>query len=80
MKRLLPDTACYSSEAYGAYVCLPMNMREIGKGGDMNRNEGLRTVLRCKLNKLVRRTKGYSKMDRMLTLSIALEWMKLGWI
>ena len=40
-----------------------------GRGG--NRNEGLHSALRGKLNSLARRTMGYSKTDGMLTLSIA---------
>ena len=76
----LPDAACYSSDAYGAYGCLPVNKHRVGKGGAVNRNEGLHSVLRGKLNRLVRRTKGYSKTDGMLTMSLALAWLKLGWI
>ena len=33
-----------------------------------------------KLNGLMRRIEGYSKTDGMLILSIALAWLKLGWI
>ena len=44
----------------------------------MNRNEGLRSGLRGRLNRLVRRTKGYSKTDGMLTLSIALGMVEIG--
>ena len=76
----LPDAASYSSDAYGAYGCLPVNKHRVGKGGAVNRNEGLHSVLRGKLNRLVRRAKGYSKTDGMLTLSLALVWLKLGWI
>ena len=38
----------------------------------MDRNERLHSVLRGKLNRPARRTKGYSKTDGMLVLSIAL--------
>ena len=76
----LPDAARYSSDAYGAYGCLPANKRKIGKGGTMNRNEGLHSVLRGRLNRLARRTKGYSKTDGTLTMLIALAWLKLGWV
>ena len=79
LERLL-DAESYSSDAYGAYDCLPVNKRRVGKGGAVNRNEGLHSALRGKLNGLVRRTKGYFKTDGMLTLSIALVWLKLGWI
>ena len=71
---------CYSSHASGVYICLPVNKHKVGKGGAVNMNEGLHSVLRGKLNRLVHRTKGYSKTDEMLTLSIALAWLKLGWI
>ena len=76
----LPDTVCYRSDAYGVYGCLPVNRYRVGKGGAVNKNEGLHSVLRGKLNRLAPRTKGYSKTDGMLTLSIALVWLKLGWI
>ena len=41
----------------------------------MNRNEGLQSKLRSKMNRLVRRTKGYTKRVEMLEhlLAIALE-------
>ena len=47
----------------------------IGKGGAVNRNEGLHSKLRSKLNRLVRRTKGYTKSVEMLKhlLVIALD-------
>ena len=79
LERLL-DAACYSSDGYVAYGCLPVNKRKVGKGGAVNRNDGLHSALRGKLNRLVRRTKGCSKTDGMLTLSLALAWLKLGWI
>ena len=79
LERLL-DAESYSSDAYGAYSCLPMNKHWVGKGGAVNGNDGLHSVLRGKLNWLVRRAKGYSKTDRMLTMSLALAWLKLGWI
>ena len=67
----LPDMEHYRINAYGVYGCLPVNKHRIGKGGVMNRNEELHAVLRCKLSKFVRRTKGYSKTNGVLTLSIA---------
>ena len=57
----LPDAESYSSDAYGAYGCLAVNKRRVGKGGAVNRNEGLHSALRGKLNRLVRRTKGCAK-------------------
>ena len=76
----LPDAESCSSDAYGAYGCLPVNKRKVGKGGAVNRNERLHSVLCGKLNRLVRRTKGYTKTDGMLTMSLALAWLTLGWI
>ena len=57
LERLL-DAACYSSDAYGAYGCLPVNKRKVGKGGAVNGNEGLHSALRGRLNRLVRLTNG----------------------
>ena len=76
----LPGTGRYRIDAYGVYGCYPVNTRRIVKSVAVNRNEGLHFVLRGKLNRLVRLTKGYSKTDGMQTLSIALGWLKLGWI
>ena len=73
----LPDEESYSSDAYGAYGCLPVNKHSVGKGGAVNRNAGLHSVLRGRLSGLVRRAKGYSKADGMLTMSLALAWLKL---
>ena len=42
----------------------------------MNRNEGLHSVLRGKLNWLVRRTKGYSKSVDVLEGSLAMVWLR----
>ena len=50
---------------------------KVGKGGEVNRNEGLHFCLRDKLNRLHRRTKGYSKSVAMLDNSIALVFLKL---
>ena len=36
----LPDAERYRIDAYEAYGWLPMNMRRMGKGGAVNRNEG----------------------------------------
>ena len=44
----------------------------VGKGREGNRNEGLHSRLRDKLNRMHRRTKGYSKSIALLTDSIAL--------
>ena len=73
-----PEAERYSSGTYGAYGCLPVNEHWVGKGGAVNGNEGLPSALRGRLNKFVRRTKGYSKTDGMLTMPLALAWLKLG--
>ena len=54
---------------------MPRDRHVIGKGGAANRNEGLRSKLMSKLNRLARRTKGYAKSVEMLKhlLAIALE-------
>ena len=52
----------------------------MGKGGAVNWNEGLHSVWRGKLNRLVRRTKGYAKSIEMLVYSLVLvcwrQWVK----
>ena len=49
----------YSSGHYSVYQWLPANRCQAGKDGAVNRNEGLHSRLRDKLNRLHRRTKGY---------------------
>ena len=49
-----------------------------GKGGPVNWNEGLHSVLRSKLNRLVRRTKGYTKSIETLVYSVALACQQMG--
>ena len=74
----LPEAERYCSDAYKVYEWLPRNLHKVGKGGEVNRNEGLHSVLRCKLNRLVRKTKGYSKSVQMLRDSVALVCLRLG--
>ena len=71
----LPDADRYATDAYGVRQWLPRDRHAIGKGGAVNWNEGLHSKLRSKLNRLVRRTKGYTKSVEMLNhlLAIALE-------
>lgn len=76
----LPEAESYRSDAYGVYGWLPRSRHKVGKGSEVNRNEGLHSVLRGKLNRLVRRTKGYSKSVEMLSGSLALIWLQQGWI
>ena len=61
----LPEAAKYSTDKYGVYNWLPTNRPEARKGREANRNEGLHSVLRGKLNRLVRKTKGYTKVKEM---------------
>ena len=44
----------------------------------MNRNEGLHSKLRVRLNRLVHRTHGYSKRLYMLVWSLAMAWLRDG--
>ena len=68
------------SDAYQVYDWLPADRHEVGKGGAVNRNEGLHSRLRDRINRLHRKTKGYSKSVAMLSDSIALVCLKLGLI
>ena len=78
--RRLPESERYRSDAYEAYRWLDPGSHVVGKGSEVNRNEGLHSVLRGKLNRLVRRTKGYSKSVEMLTGSLAMVWLREGLI
>ncbi len=77
----LPEAGLYRSDAYGVYPgWLPPERHVAGKGGAVNWNEGLHSVWRGKLNRLARRTKGYTKKVEMLVYSLALvcwrQWRK----
>ena len=76
----LPEAGLYRSDAYQVYDWLPADRHEVGKGGAVNRNEGLHSRLRDRMNRLHRKTKGYSKSVAMLSDSIALVCLKLGLI
>ena len=76
----LPEARRYVSDGRRAYEWLPQNRRVAGKDLEANRNEGLHSVLRDKLNRLHRKTKGYSKRVIMLRNSIALVCLRLGLI
>ncbi len=80
LRRRLPGAAVYHrSDDYSVYAsCLPSERHVAEKGEAVNRNEGLRSKLRGKLNRLVRRTKGYSKSLTILTLSLAMVWVREG--
>ena len=68
----LPDAERYETDAYGVYGTLLVNKHVVGKYGTVNWNEGLRLMLRGKLNRLVRRTKGCAKSAEMLVSLLAL--------
>ena len=77
--RRMPSAGEYRTGGYAVYAsCLPPGRHVEGKGGAVNRNEGLHSKLRGKLNRLVRRTKGYGKSLTMLTLSLAVVWGREG--
>ena len=64
LKRL-PDAERYETDAYGVYGALPVNKHAVGKYGEANWHDGQRTMLRGKLNRLARRTKGCAKIVEM---------------
>ena len=79
--RRLPDAEKYRSDGYDVYGCLlPAERHERGKGSEVNRNEGLHTKLRNRLNRLGRSTSGYTKKLEMLAGSLAMVWLREGLI
>ena len=76
----LPEAEKYRSDAYQVYDWLPANRHVVGKGSEVNWNEGLHSRWRDKLNRLHRKTKGYSKSVPMLRDSIALVTLRLNLI
>ena len=76
----LPEAERYRTDAYQVYGWLPADRHEVENGSEVNRNEGLHSRLRDKLNRLHRRTKGYSKSMTMLGDSIALVCASLKFI
>ena len=68
----LPEAELYRTDAYRVYGWLPSDRHHVGKGGAVNWNEGLHSWYRGKLNRLHRRTKGYTKSVAMLSGSLAL--------
>ena len=56
--RRLPESERYRSDAYEAYRWLDPGSHVVGKGSEVNRNEGLHSVLRGKLNRLVQKDQG----------------------
>ena len=76
----LPEAERYRSDHYRVYEWLPMNRHRIGKGSEVNRNEGVHSQLRDRLRRLQRRAKGYTKSPAMLTGSVAWACLELGLI
>ena len=76
--RRLPDAAKYRSDHCEAYSHPPPARHVKGKGSEVNRNEGLQSKLRVRLNRLVRRTHGYGKRLYMLVGSLAMVWLRDG--
>ena len=64
----LQDAERYETDAYGVCGTLPVNKHVVGKYGAVNWSEGLPSMLRGKLNRLARRTKGYTKSVNLLAL------------
>ena len=76
----LPEAERYVSDGRRVYEWLGQIRHVVGKGLEANRNEGLHSALRGKLNRLIRRTKGYSKSEAMLRDSVALVYLRQSWI
>ena len=70
--RRLLEAELYRTDAYGVYGLLPADRHMVGKGGAVNWNEGFHSWCRGKLNRLGRRTKGYTKSVAMLEYSLVL--------
>ena len=69
----LPEAKLYCSDGLRVYrEWLPAGRHVVGKGGAVNWNEGLHSECRTRLNRLGRRTKGYTKSRDLLGRSLAL--------
>ena len=69
----LPEAGLYHSDAYAVYLRWFLAQRHVvGKGAAVNRNEGLYSVWRGNVNRMMRRTKGYTKSVEMLVYFPAL--------
>ena len=74
----LPKARLYRTDAYRVYGWLLADRHQAGKGGAVNWNEGLHSWCRGKLNRLHRRTKGYTKSMALLGCSLAIalaDWL-----
>ena len=76
----LPEADRHVSDGYQVYDWLPRDRHVVGKGQETNRNEGKHSILRDRLNRLIRRTKGYSKSEEKLRGSVELVCLQLAWI
>ena len=75
----LPEAQQYCNDRYAVYAgWFPPGCHQTGKGGPVNGNEGLHWILRSKLNRLARRTKGYANSIEMLACSVALAGPRVG--
>ena len=69
----LPEAKLHRSDGLRVYrEWLPAGRHVVGKGGAVNWNEGLHSECRTRLNRLGRRTKGYTKSRDLLECSLAL--------
>ena len=68
----LPGSDRYETDAYGVYEWLHRDRHVVGKGEAVNWNEGLNSKLLSNLNRLARRTKGYTKSVEMLKHLLAI--------
>ena len=69
---MLPEAKLYRTYGYRVYGWLPADRHQVGKVGAVNWNEGLHSWCRVRLNRLYRRTKGYTKRVAMLGCSLAM--------
>ena len=76
----MPESELYRTDGYRVYGWLPADRHQVSKDGAVNWNEGLNPFLRGKLNRLGRRTKGYSKREGALRDGLALAWGHYGLI
>ncbi|MBM3215891.1 IS1 family transposase [Candidatus Poribacteria bacterium] len=76
----LPLSKAYYTDGYEVYGWLPRAVHHVGKDGPVNRNEGIHSILRDRLCRLRRRTKGYTKESWWLRASLAMICLHLGWI
>jgi insertion element IS1 protein InsB len=76
----LPAATSYHTDTREVYRWLPYNQHHVEKFGKVNHNEAIHSILRDRLRRLARRTKGYSKSVEMLCGSLALVCLYMGWI